>query len=185
MRRPFLVMLALSALLCGACAPDAPPAPPPPAPTPPEVVIPATPAPPPAPEALPPKPEAPVAVPDLLGWWDRPEALASLGLTAGDGAALATELRKLERTWQTAQRQLYTVRRTQTEMLRDPRVPSADIRRFHRENPQKLLMSMWDADIAARLWVRDHLGADQQARVLEHSPEFFGKRWFRAAQVPK
>jgi len=70
-------------------------------------------------------------------------------------------------------------------MLRDPRVPSADIRRFNRENLQKLLVSMRNDDIAARLWVREHLSGDQLVRVLQRSPEFFGKRWFRAAAVPQ
>jgi hypothetical protein len=123
----------------------------------------------------------PAAAPDLLGWWDRPEALDSLGLTLAEGAALATELSKLERSYQIAQRQLRTIRHTQLEMLHDARVPGADIRRFNRENLQKLLASMGDDDIAARLWVRQQLSTDRQALVLKRSPEFFGVPWFRAA----
>jgi hypothetical protein len=180
-RRLSAPLLLLAALLCFACAPDPPPAP---APTAPEVAIAEVPVPAkPAPVATPPTPPAPADATHLHGWWERPEALDSLGLTIAEGAALAPELRKLERSYQTAQRQLHTIRRTQLEMLRDPRVPGADIRRFNRENPRKLQASMGDDDIAARLWVREHLSADQRARLLERSPEFFGKRWFRAAKV--
>ncbi len=181
-RRSHTRWLLLAALLCSACAPDAPQAP---APAPPEVaatvvLAPAVP----QPSSIAPTPAPPTPVPDLPGWWDRPESLAHLGLSAAEGASLASELRRLERSYQTAQRQLYTVRRTQAEMLREPRVPSADIRRFNRENTQKLLASMRDADINARLWVRERLSADQRARVLERSPQFFGLRWFRAANIP-
>jgi hypothetical protein len=183
-RRTVLILLALAALLCAACTPDAPP------PAPPAAELPAAPVPAPAPAQsvpakTPPSPATPAAVPDLLGWWDRPEVLLSLGLTTAEGAALGSELRKLERSHETAQRQLYTIQRTQAEMLREPRVPSADIRRFNRENLQKLLASMHNDDINARLWVREHLSADQRARVLERSPQFFGLRWFRAANVPE
>jgi hypothetical protein len=179
-RRTVLVLLVLTALLCAACTPDAPP------PHAPDVAAPVIPVPAvPAPSNSPPTPAAPAAAPDLLGWWDRPEALVSLGLTAAEGAALGIELHKLERSHQTAQRQLYTVQRTQAEMLREPRVPSPDIRRFNRENLQKLLASMRDDDINARLWVRERLSVDQRARVLERSPQFFDLQWFRPARVPE
>jgi hypothetical protein len=69
-------------------------------------------------------------------------------------------------------------------MLEDPRVSSADIRRFNQRNLQALLTSMLDQNIAARLWVREHLSSDQSARVLARSPRFYAMRWFRAAPVP-
>jgi hypothetical protein len=182
-RRSLPVLLPVIVLLCGACAPDAPQAP---APAPPaarvateEIQTRTLP----VPAAAVPIPAAPTAIPDLLGWWDRPDALAHLGLAGADGSALGNELRKLERSYQTAQRQLHTVRLTQLQMLRDPRVPSKDIRRFNRENLQQLRTSMRNDDIAARLWVRDQLSAEQQARVLQRSPGFYGKPWFRAAKI--
>lgn len=95
---------------------------------------------------------------------------------------MAAELGQFERAYQTAQRQLRQVRRTQWRMLQDPKVPSADIRRFNRRNLQYLLDSMLDQNIAARLWVREHLSAEQRARVLHHAPEFYSLRWFRAAK---
>lgn len=121
---------------------------------------------------------------DLLGWWERPETLSRLGLTATEGAAMAKDLAKLERSYQTAQRQLRTVRRTQMLMLQDPKVPSADIRRFNQRNLQFLLTSMLNDNIAARLWVRERLSTEQRARVLQHSPQFYSLRWFRAAGIP-
>lgn len=121
----------------------------------------------------------------MRGWWEGPEALTELGLTAAEGATVAAELGKLERSYQTAQRQLRQVRRTQLLMLQDPKVPSADIKRFNQRNLQYLLTTMLDQDIAARLWVREQLSAEQRARVLQRSPRFFGVRWFRAAQQPE
>lgn len=181
MRYPYARLLSLAALLCAACAPEAPspPAPAPaPAPVVAEVAIRAT------PSANLSTPVKPTAAPDLLGWWDRPEALAELGLTPAEGAAMAAQLGKLERVYQTAQRQLRQVRRTQMLMLQDPKVPGADIKRFNQRNLQYLLTTMLDQDIAARLWVREQLSAEQRARVLQRSPGFFAKRWFRAAQQP-
>jgi hypothetical protein len=180
MPRSYSVWLALSVLACCACAPEAAP---PPAP---EPVVTVTAAPVvPAPADDPPMPIVAAAVStDLLGWWDRPEALARLGLTAAEGAALAAELDKREQTYQTAQRQLPTVRQTQMQMLQDRKVPSADIRRFNQRNLQWLLTTMADENVGARLWVRDHLSADQFQRVLDHSPRFFGRPWFRAAEDP-
>lgn len=169
-------LLLIAALLCTACAPEAPP----PAPKPPVAAVAEKPAPLPPPSL--PVPVAPVArTADIRGWWERPEALADLGLTVTEGAAMATELGKLERSYQTAQRQLHQVRSTQLQMLRDPKVPSADIKRFNQRNLQFLLTSMLNDNIAARLWVREHLSAEQRARVLQHSPRFYGLRWFRAA----
>lgn len=107
-----------------------------------------------------------------------------LGLAAADAALVTSELRQFERAYQTAQRQLYTVRRTQLQMLRDPKVPSADIRRFLQRNTLALTTAMMDADIAARLAVRGAMGADRLARVREQSPEFFGLSWFRPAADP-
>jgi len=178
-REPFRPVhpLILAALLCTACAPEAPL---PPTPKPNAAAVAEKPTPVPTP-ALP-MPVAPVAKPaDILGWWERPESLSSLGLTASEGAALAAELRKLERSYQTAQRQLRQVRRTQMLMLQDPKVPSADIRRFNQRNLQFLLTSMLNDNIAARLWVRERLSAEQRARVLQRSPRFYSLRWFRAA----
>lgn len=97
---------------------------------------------------------------------------------------MATELSRLERTYQTAQRQLRQVRRTQMQMLQDPKVPSADIRRFNQRNLQFLLVTMHEQNIAARLWVREQLSAEQRARLLQRYPRFFGLRWFRAASAP-
>ena len=95
---------------------------------------------------------------------------------------MAAELGRLERSYQTAQRQLRQVRSTQMQMLQDPKVPSADIRRFNQRNLQFLLTTMLDQNIAARLWVREHLSAEQLRRVQQRSPRFFGLRWFRAAE---
>lgn len=95
---------------------------------------------------------------------------------------MAAELDQREQAYQTAQRQLPTVRQTQMQVLQDPKVPSADIRRFNQRNLQWLLTSMADQNLAARLWVREHLSAEQLERVLEHSPRFFGRPWFRAAE---
>ena len=180
MRYPYAQLLSLAALLCAACAPEAPPPPAPapaPAPVVAEVAIRATPTPP----ANLSTPVKPTAAPDILGWWDRPAALAELGLTPAEGAAMAAQLGKLERAYQTAQRQLRQVRRTQMLMLQDPKVPGADIKRFNQRNLQYLLSTMLDQNIAARLWVREQLSAEQRARVLQRSPRFFGLRWFRAA----
>lgn len=168
-------LLTLALLLCTACAPEvAPPAPKP------ALSVPAKPAAvtKPADSSTPAPPG-----PDLRGWWMRPEALASLGLTAVEGAALAPELNRLEQSYQTAQRQLPTVKDTQMRMLQDPKVPSADVRRFNRQNLQWLLTTMADQNLAARLWVREHLSAAQSARILARSPRFFAKRWFRAAAL--
>lgn len=171
-----LVSLLLVVLACSGCAPDAPPkvavvadAAPPPVPAPPPALSPV------------PMPVAPAKALDITGWWDRPEVLASLGLTLAEGAALAVELVKFEQTYQIAQRQLRTVRSTQMQMLQDPQVPSADIRRFNQRNLQMLLTSMLDQNIAARLWVREHLSADQSTRVLDRWPRFYALPWFRAA----
>jgi hypothetical protein len=171
-------LLALTILLCSACAPEVPS---PPASKPAVAAIAAAQEPAPAP---PPAPKLAAPPADMLGWWNRPEVLASLGLTAAEGAAMTLELDHMERSYQTAQRQLPTVKHTQMQMLQDPKVPSADIRRFNRQNLQWLRTSMADQNIAARLWVREHLSADQLERLLQHSPRFFGMRWFRAAGDP-
>ena len=96
---------------------------------------------------------------------------------------MAPELDKLQRNYQVAQRQLQTIRLTQLQMLRDPKVPAADIRRFHVRNLQHLLTTMLDQNIAARLWVRGHLQPDQLTRIQLQSPQFFEVRWYRAARV--
>ena len=181
MLRAYPGLLALTVLLCSACTPEVA-TPPAAEPTVTEVAVPMAP----MPALDPPKPVAPTAPSsEFRGWWDRPEALVGLGLTAAEGAAMASELNKLEQAYQTLQRQLPTIRNTQMQMLQDPKVPSADIRRFNRQNLQWLLTSMADQNIAARLWVREHLSVDQQERVLKHSPEFFARRWFRTASEPR
>ncbi len=181
MRGRYAIWLLLPTLLCTSCAPEAPA----PKPTGEAVAAVAAPALVPAPFPKdPPLPVAPAPVPDITGWWSRPETLVNLGLTAAEGNAMAVELTKFEKSYQTAQRQLRTVRRTQIQMLEDPRIPSADIRRFNQRNLQTLLTSMLDQNIAARLWVREHLSSDQSARVLARSPRFYAMRWFRAAPVP-
>ena len=182
MMRSALPSLLVLVALCSACAPEPPQLPAPSAPAAAAAPIPAPPQP--ARDTVPPTQAIPRPAPDLLGWWDRPEALARLDLTAADAALVATELRRFERSYQTAQRQLYTVSRTQLQMLRDPKVPSADIRRFQQRNTLALTTSMMDADIAARIAVRGALSADRLARMLEQSPEFFGLSWFRAAVDP-
>jgi hypothetical protein len=135
------------------------------------------------PAPSPPTPVVPASPPDIAGWWERPDTSASLGLTAAKSAAMTAQLRKLERVYQTAQRQLRVVRRTQLQMLQDPKVPAADIRRFNQRNLQHLLTTMLDQDIAARLWVREHLSAEQRALVLQREPKFYSMRWFRPAGV--
>ena len=182
MMRPALPSLLVLVALCSACAPEPPQLPAPSAPAAAAAPIPAPPQP--ARDTVPPTQAIPRPAADLLGWWDRPEALARLELTAADAALVATELRRFERSYQTAQRQLYTVNRTQLQMLRDLKVPSADIRRFQQRNTLALTTSMMDADIAARLAVRGAMGADRLARVSEQSPEFFGLSWFRTAADP-
>lgn len=178
-RHRFWVCVLLPAWLCAACMPEAP------APEPAAVVLPAAPLP--LALAVPtlPTPDAPAKPAGFSGWWDYPEVLARLGLSAGEGEAMASELARLERVYQTAQRQLRTVRDTQSRMLADARVPSADVRRFNQRNLQMLLTSMLDQDIAARLWVREHLSAEQRARVLANAPQFYAMRWFRAAPAPE
>ncbi len=175
------VFFLMVVLLCSACSPASAPSEPVLIPAP-VIALPAPIIPEPAAPAAP----SPVATPsniDMRGWWERPEVLAGLGLTAAEGAALTPELHKLERNYQVAQRQLRTIRRTQLQMLRDPKVPSADIRRFHVRNLQSLLTTMLDQNIAARLWVREHLKAEQLARIRDLSPQFFAARWFRAARI--
>ena len=180
MMRSALPSLLVLVALCSACAPEPPQLPAPSAPAAAAAPIPAPPQP--ARDTVPPTQAIPRPAADLLGWWDRPETLASLGLTAAEGAAMAAELDKREHAYQTAQRQLRQVRSTQMQMLQDPKVPSADIRRFNQRNLQFLLTSMLSDNIAARLWVREHLSAEQLRRVQQRSPQFFGLRWFRAAE---
>jgi hypothetical protein len=122
-------------------------------------------------------------IPGLVAWWTRPDINAVLQLSDAEAREIGGHLRNLELSYQLAQTRLREARRAQTRMIEDVNIEGADILRFHREQLQTLSTEALELNIAARVWVRDRLSAEQKAAILERSPGFFRARWFRPARV--
>jgi hypothetical protein len=110
--------------------------------------------------------------------------ISQLQLPKAQSDQLTEHLRNLELSYQLAQSDLRQIRVEQLRMLEDPSVSAADIERFHRERLRTASIAMLDLNIAARLWVREHVTPEQLAGILRTSPGFFRVRWFRSARVP-
>lgn len=122
-------------------------------------------------------------IPGLVAWWTRPDVGAVLQLSEAEAKEIAGHLRNLELSYQLAQTRLRDARREQTRMIEDASVAGADILRFHREQLQTLSTEALELNIAARVWVRERLSAEQKAAILKRAPGFFRARWFRTARM--
>ncbi|MEZ5456611.1 MAG: hypothetical protein R3F04_10965 [Lysobacteraceae bacterium] len=118
----------------------------------------------------------------LTAWWNRPEVLAILQLSPQQQKDFERYLSNQELGYQLASANLKRARTEQIRMIEDPQITRDVIEAFHREHIQSESTSMLEANIQARLWVRERLSPQQLQALLLHDPRFFRASWFRRAR---
>lgn len=118
----------------------------------------------------------------LTAWWVRPEVLAVLQLSPQQQIEFERYLTNQELGYQLASANLKRARNQQIQMIEDPQTRRDVIEVFHREHIQAESTAMLEANIQARLWVRERLSPQQLQSIIQHDPRFFRAGWFRRAR---
>lgn len=119
----------------------------------------------------------------LVGWWQREEFCAELGIDSALRKQLAAELENMQTTYQVIQTRLTEARQRQSALLLDP-AAGKDKLYFSHGAVAAASDSLRELNFEARLLVRDKLKAGQLARIAGIQPQFFSARWFKASAVP-
>jgi hypothetical protein len=119
----------------------------------------------------------------LVGWWQREEFCAELGIDPALRKQLAAELDNMQVTYQVIQTRLTEARQRQSALLLDPAAGKDKLYMSHGA-VAAASDSLRELNFEARLLVRDKLKPGQLARIAGMKPQFFASRWFKASAVP-